>query len=118
MSTHLFIYTFFATKKSTKSTRGNTCCQIFVTDKSLVHVEPLRKRSDLIRALKSFAKEIGVPEATIVDGALEDNSSEVKKFCDQVGTSLRMLEKGTPWSNLAEMHRSIQRFMLQRFTSL
>ena len=63
--------TFFSTKKATKSTRGNTCCQLFVIDNSFVRVEPLRKRSDLIYLLKSLAREIGVPEALIVDGAPE-----------------------------------------------
>ena len=47
---HFFVNTFFATSKSVKSTRGNTFYQLFVTDKSLAHAEPLRKRSDLIYA--------------------------------------------------------------------
>ena len=42
-----------------------------------VHVEPLRKKSDLVYALKSFEKEIGVPEALILDVAPEENSPEV-----------------------------------------
>ena len=50
--------TFFATKKSAKSTRGNTFFQLFVADKSFVHVEPLRKRSELVHVLKSFAKKL------------------------------------------------------------
>ena len=71
---------FFATKKATKSTRGNTCCQLFVTDKSFVHIEPLRKRSNLTYALNSFEKDVRVPEALIVDCAPEENSAEVKKL--------------------------------------
>ena len=67
---HFFVDTLFATRKPTKLTRGSTCCQLFVTDKSFVHVEPLRKRRDLIYAVNSFAKEFGVPEAIIVDGTL------------------------------------------------
>ena len=30
--------------------------------------------------------------------------SEVKKFCIDIGTTLRALEEGTPWSNEAELH--------------
>ena len=30
-------------------------------------------------------------------------SSEVKKFCNDIGTTLRALEEGTPWSNIAEL---------------
>ena len=54
LDTHFFMDEFFATKKSVKSTRDNKCCQLFVTDKSFVHVETLRKRSYLICALKVF----------------------------------------------------------------
>ena len=39
-------------------------------------------------ALKSFAKEIGVPEAFIVDAAKEQNSLKVKKFLNDIGTIL------------------------------
>ena len=61
--------TFFAIKKATKSTRGNTCCQIFVTNKGCTYVEPMWRRSDMFFTLKSFAKEVGVPEAFVVDAA-------------------------------------------------
>ena len=74
----------------------------FLTDKSFVRAELLRKRSDLIYALNSFAKEFGVPEAIIMEGVPEEDSTEVKKFYSQVRKSIRTLEKGTPWSNLAE----------------
>ena len=30
-------------------------------------------------------------------------SSEVKKFCNDIGTTLRAVEEGTPWSNKAEL---------------
>jgi hypothetical protein len=36
----LFMDTFFATKKAGKSSRGNACCQLFVTDKEFVYVVP------------------------------------------------------------------------------
>ena len=34
----------------------------------------------------------------------EQMSSEVKKFCNDIGTTLRALEEGTPWSNKAELY--------------
>ena len=43
LDNYFFMGTLFATKKVTKSVRGYTCCQIFVTDGSFAHVEPLRK---------------------------------------------------------------------------
>ncbi len=38
---YFFMDTFFATKKSGKSSRQNTCCQLFVTDKGFVYVVPM-----------------------------------------------------------------------------
>ena len=72
--------TLFATRKYTKSTKGITCCQLFVIDNYFLQEETLRNRDDLIHALNSFTKEVGVPGAIIADGAPEENSAEVKKL--------------------------------------
>ena len=34
----------------------------------------------------------------------EQMSSEVRKFCNDIGTTLRALEEGTPWSTKAELY--------------
>ena len=34
----------------------------------------------------------------------EQMCSEVKKFCNDIGTTLRALEEGTPWSNKDELY--------------
>ena len=53
LDTHFFMDTFYATKKKgLKSTRGNTCCQLFVTDKGYIYVVPMRKESEVLLALK------------------------------------------------------------------
>ena len=39
---YIFMDTFFATKKAVKSSRGNTCCQLFVTDKGFVYFVPMK----------------------------------------------------------------------------
>ena len=95
--------TFFASKKKTRSTRGNTCCQLFVTDKGFVYVVPMRQKSDVPKALKQFAKEIGAPDAFVCDLSGEQMSNEVKQFCNDIGTLLRALEEGTPLANKAEL---------------
>ena len=70
--------TFFATakwkKKLGKFLRGSTCCQLFVTDKGLVYVVPIRTKKDVPLAVKQFAKEIGAPDAIVCDGAGEQTS--------------------------------------------
>ena len=101
---YFFMDTFFATKKAGKSSRGNTCCQLFVTDKGYVYVVPMKSKSDVLQAVKQFAKDVGAPEALICDAAREQKSAEVRKFCHEIGTTLRVLEEGTPWANKAELY--------------
>jgi hypothetical protein len=61
---YFFMDTFFATKAAGKSTRGHTCCQLFVTDKGFVYVVPMRSKGEVLAAVKQFAKEIGMTQCT------------------------------------------------------
>ena len=101
---HFFTDTFFASKTASTSIRGNTCMQIFVTDKGYVFVVAMKRKGDAHKAYKRFFKRIGVPDALITDGAREQALGDAKKICDQVGTTLRQLERNTPWSNRAELY--------------
>ena len=101
---YFFMDTFFATKKAGKSSRGHNCCQLFVTDKGFVYVVPMKSKSEVLQAVKQFAKEIGAPEALICDMAGEQTSHALKKFCQEIGTTLQLLEEGTPWANKAELY--------------
>ena len=101
---YFFMDTFFATKKAGKSSRQNTCCQLFVTDKGFVYVVTMTSKSEVLQAVKEFAKEIGAPEAIICDAAREQKSKSLRKFLGEIGTTLRVLEEGTPWSNKAELY--------------
>ena len=98
---YFFMDTFFATKKGGRSSCGHTCCQLFITDNGFVYVLPKRRKSKILQAIKQFAKEIGVPTSIIADMASEQMSQEVRKFCNDIGTTLQALEEGTPWSNKA-----------------
>ena len=53
---YFYMDTFFATSKGGKSSRQNTCCQLFVTDKGFVYVVPMRSKSEVLQAVKQFAK--------------------------------------------------------------
>ncbi len=55
-------------------------------------------------ALHAFCKEVGVPSTLVVDPSGEQTSRQVKRFCHQVGTSLRILEEATQWANRAELY--------------
>ena len=58
----------------------------------------------MVDGILSFAKEIGAPTSIIADMSGEQMSHYVWKFCDDIGTTLRALEEGTPWSNKAELY--------------
>ena len=106
--------TFFATKKGGRSSRGHTCCQLFVTDKGFLYVVPMRRKSEVLQALKHFAKEIGAPTSIIADMSGEQMSHDVRKFCNDIGTTLQALEEGTPWSNEAELYIGLFKEAVQK----
>ena len=96
--------TFFATKKGGQSSRRHICCQLFVTDKGFIYVVPMKRKSEVLLVIKQFAKEVGAPDSFVADMSGEQMSSRVKKFCNDIGTTLRDLEEGEPWSNKAELY--------------
>ena len=106
--------TFFATKKGGTSSRGNTCCQLFVTDKGFIYVVPMKHKSEVLSAIKQFAKEVGVPDAIVSDMAREQVSQVVRQFCNMIGTMLQALEEGTPWSNKAELYIKLMKEAIRK----
>ena len=98
-----FTDTMFATPAA-KSPRQNTCCQVFVSDKGFVAVYPMKSQEEFQTALHWFCKQVGVPSSLVADGHRSQTSSSVKRFCHQVGTTLRVLERGSPWANRAELY--------------
>ena len=87
--------TFFSTKKGGKSSHGNTCCQLFVTDKGFMYVVPMCNKSKVLQAVKLFAKEVGAPDAIILDMSGEQTSKDLRKFCVEIGnTRSSSLRKG------------------------
>ena len=96
-----FADTMFATPKA-KSTRGSTCCQVFFNDKGFVAVYPMKTQTEFETALYWFYKYVGIPISLVMDAHKAQRKNDVKRFCDQVGSTLRVLEKGTPWANCAD----------------
>ena len=59
-----FMDTFFATKKGGQSSRGHTCCQLFFADKGFIYVVPMKKKSEVLLAIKQFElikRRLGTP---------------------------------------------------------
>ena len=87
---------FFATKKFGKSYRGNICFQIFSTDKGFIYVITMKSKSEVLQAVKLFAKKIGSPEAMICDVSGDQTSNTLNIFCSKISATLRFLEEVTP----------------------
>jgi hypothetical protein len=104
MHEYFFMDTLFATKKAGKSSRGHSCCQLFVTNKGFIYAVPMKSKLEVLQAVKEFPKEIGAPDAIICDAASEQKSKALRKFLGEIGTTLRVLEEGTPWANKAELY--------------
>ena len=58
-----------------------------MTDKGFIYFVPMRARSDVLAAMKQFAKEVGVPDAIICDAAGEHKSHAMRGFCNDIGTT-------------------------------
>ena len=101
---YFFMDTFLAMKKGGTSSRVNTCCQLFVMDKGFIYVVPMKRKSEVLLAIKQFAKEVSAPDAIVSDMAREQVSQDVQHFCNTIGTMLQALEEGMPWSNKAELY--------------
>ena len=108
-----FTDTMFVTGKA-KSTRGNKCMQLFVSDKGYVAIYPMRSKADFKDALHLFCKEVGVPVTLVVDPSGEQTSKAVRCFCTQVGTTLRILEESTQWANRAELYIGLFKKAIRR----
>lgn len=92
---YFFMYTFFATKKSGKYSRVNTCCQIFVADKGFVCLFQMITESQVLQDVNKFSREIGAPDAIISNLSKAQTSSDMKNFCKDIGTTMCNLEENT-----------------------
>ncbi len=69
--------------------------QLFVSDKGFVRVYGMTSQKEFISALRLFCKEVGAPNALVVDPHPSQKSGPVKQFLNKVGTTLRVLEEST-----------------------
>ena len=50
-------------------------------DKGFLYIVPMQWKSEVLQAIKQFAKEIGAPTSIIADMSSEQMSHDVQKFC-------------------------------------
>ena len=103
LNSTVFTDTVYVTAKA-RSTRGNICSQVFVTDKSFLETYPMKDTKSYINVLKTFTKEVGVPDVLVCDAHPTQKKREVRDYLTQIGTTLRILEANTQWANRAELY--------------
>ena len=101
--THFFMDTFQVTGKAI-SQRGHRYMQLFVSDTGFMFVYPMKSKTEIINAVKAFAKEIGAPTALILDLEGTQRSKELNKVAKDICCPLKYLERSTQWANLAELY--------------
>ena len=74
----------------------------------------MKWKSEVLAATKQFAKDVGTPDAIVCDMASKQLSSGVKQFCNAMGTTLRALEEGTPWSNKAKLYIKLMKEVVRK----
>ncbi len=98
-----FMDTVFVTSAA-KSSRGNICDQLFVSDRGFIAFHPMKKQQEVHLAVKQFTKEIGAPEVLVCDPHPAQIKQEMHEFCTQIGTMLKVLEAKTQWANRAKLY--------------
>ena len=98
----------FCNKEIWKSSWVHTCCLLFVTNKDFYIFLPMKCKGrgggGVIQSVKPFSKEIGAPDAIICDASGDQKSNNLRKLWRYTGTTLWVLEEGTPWVNKTELY--------------
>ena len=78
--------------------------QLFVSDTGYMFVYPMTLKTEIVNAVKAFAKQIGVPTYLILDTEGTETSKELNKVTKDMYCPLKFLERRTQWANLAELY--------------
>ena len=90
-------------KSKVKSTRGNSCIQLFTNNANYTKCYSLASRSEAPQALDRFLNEVGIPMEMMTDGAPELVHGEWTKICKCRYIHQRATEPESPWQNPAEL---------------
>jgi len=99
LNTTVYSNTLFTTSKSTRS---NSCAQVFVTDFDFTWVVPMKSKGVAPFALQDFIHDIGIPQHIHTDNAKELKAGQWKKIVNEYGIKQTHTEPYSPWQNQAE----------------
>ena len=101
-----------------KSTRRNTCAQIFADDAGFERVFPLQSKSQAGDALLELIRDIGIPAALHSDDARELRFGKWKEIESKYQIKHTLTEPYTPAQNRAEGSiRELKKHTLRRLAS-
>jgi hypothetical protein len=103
IKSYFFMDTLFVTGAA-KSSQGNICTQLFVSDRGFVAFYPMKEQQDSFLAIKLFATDVGAPEVFVCDPHPAQIKHEVQEFCTQIGRALNVLEAETQWANHTKLY--------------
>ena len=101
--TYFFMDTFEVTAKAI-SQRKDRLMQLFVSYTGFMYVYPMKSKTEIINAVKAFAKAIGVPTALILDPEGTQRSEALQKVANDMNLTLKFFERRTQWANLTELY--------------
>ena len=88
---------------SIKSTRGNTCDQIWTNDNEWIRIDPMSTKINAHHSAKKLFKNNCVPSKIVMYGAREQVMGKFKEVCQDVTFQLKQLKYNTPLENRAEV---------------
>ena len=79
-----------------------------------MYVYPMKAKTEIIDAVKAFAKEIGVPTALILYPSGEQRAKELNKVTKEMCYPLRYFERATQLGNLTELYIGLLKQAVQK----
>ena len=87
---------------SIKSTRGNTCAQIWKNDIERIRIDPMSTKINANHSANMLFNNDGVSSKIVVDGAREQVMGKFKEDCQDATFQVQELKYNTPWANRDE----------------
>ena len=95
----MFTDTYFF---SIKSTKGNTCAQIWTNDIEWIMIDPMSIKSHAHHSANKLFKNDGVPSKIVMNVAREKIMGKFKEACQDTTVQVQHLEYNNHWANRAE----------------
>ena len=113
LRSNVYSDTFFF---QTKSVRGFTCAQIFVTDTYFAQTYNMQSKSEAAYKLELFVQEYGLPKMLLTDNAMEETRGMWERVVTKLLIPQRTTEPHSGWQNKAEaeireLKKSLRRIM-------